>query len=116
MPGFAPRTSILAALGRGQSARDAHAAGKVVLAGVEYDCELHLGPLKPEEDAGGGGVFLVQRGRAVIWKTALGAAPARDSVIRVNGADYQVEDVGGHDAHEPAWVIPFNRIPPPPSR
>lgn len=112
MPAFPPRSAIVASLGRGQDARDAHAAGKVVLAGVEYACEVHLGPLKPEEEAGGGGVFMVQRGRAVIRKTALQHPPARDSVIRVNDVEYQVEDVGGHDGHEPSWVIPFNRIPP----
>lgn len=112
MPAFAPRTAVVASLNRGQAARSAQAAGEVVIGGVPYACELHLGPVKPEEDAGGGGVFLVQRGRAVILKTVLLNAPKRDSVIRVNGADYTVEDVGGHDAHEPAWVVPFNRIPP----
>lgn len=97
---------------RGQDARDAHAAGEVIIAGRSYACELHIGPLRPETEADSGSVMLVQRGRAVISKAILQQPPARGTIIQIKQVDYNIEDVGGHDAHEPSWVIPFNRIPP----
>ena len=112
MPAFPPAASVRSSLKRGQDARDAHAAGEVIIAGRSYACELHVGPLRPETEADSGSVMLVQRGRAVISKTLLAQPPARDTIIKIKQVDYNIEDVGGHDAHEPSWVIPFNRIPP----
>lgn len=112
MPAFPPRSSIKQSLQRGQAARDAHAAGSVVIAGTSYECELHLGALRPETEAESGAVMLVQRGRAVISKSRMPSPPARDTVLRIGEVEFTVEDVGGHDAHEPSWVIPFTRIPP----
>lgn len=114
MPAFAPRSAVVASLKRGQDARDAHYIGTVIIAGVPYTCEVHLAAVAPETEAESGAVLLVQRGRAVILKTLMLAPPRRDSVIRVGEVDYIVTDVGGHDAHEPAWVIPFHRLPPKP--
>lgn len=114
MPAFAPAATVCAERVRGQSARDAHHAGLVTLAGRAYACEIHLGAVKPEMDASTGNVDLAQRGFCVIRKSLLTAAPARAAILTHLAIDYVVAEVDGRDAHDPAWKIHFYRLPPQP--
>lgn len=113
MPAFASLTTLRAARQRSVEVNAAHYAGRITLAGRTYPCSLDLGAVEPSFDAHSGSAFLAQRGTAHVEKTRLATAPARDTVLVVNGVEFKVESVTAA-LHEPVWVIKFYRLPPAP--
>lgn len=111
MPSHAPRSCLLRAEKRIQSARTVMYPGVLLLAGISYNCEMFLGPVSPEMDARTGQYVMAQRGSAKIEKLLLPTAPPRGSVIKANGEQYEVDSVAA-SPNAASWWIKFYRIDP----
>jgi hypothetical protein len=110
MPASAPRSSILAHATRLQIAKESQTGGRVILAGVEYPAEYHIGAAEPEQDERGR-VSIVERGWVKIRKALLAAVPKRGAVLQLGGVDYYTDSTTAAP-NAAAWKITFHRLAP----
>jgi len=88
--------------------------GTIVIGGTSYACSVELGKIRYEMEADTGLWKRFQPLTATVKKTLLVTAPEKKSVIAFKGANYQVDEVGGQNVADIAWVLKAERKLPSP--
>lgn len=115
MPAFPSPATLTAHRRLHHAARVGMRPGSVIIAGMTYDAEVYVGPVESEMHPDGAGTLLVQRIVARVLKTALAAAPARQTALMIQGLRFEVGKIEGQTAAEPAWLIHASRLPKTPT-
>jgi len=82
-----------------------------VIAGTSYACAGTILSVQPEQRSDGTGTVMAQRAIAIIRKTLLTTAPARETVVRLNSTDFTLDSIGGQNSFDVAWKLNLVRIP-----
>ena len=108
------QTGALGVTGR-EGGKEQLQPGVIVIASVDYACSAYLSPVQYKMDETTSLWKRWQTLTATVLKSLLATAPAKKSVITFNGADYQIDDVGGQNSTELVWVLKAERKLPSPS-
>lgn len=82
-----------------------------VIAGTSYACSGSILQVQPEMRSDGTGSVMAQRAIAIIRKTLLTTAPARESVVKLNNIPFTLDSIGGQNSFDVAWKLNLVRIP-----
>jgi hypothetical protein len=88
---------------RHQSALQSDRPSGLKIGGVLYECAVELGPQEfiPVD----GGSARGQRLRAHVLKSKLPTAPGQKSLVTHNDVEFKVQEIGGQNATDVAWII-----------
>lgn len=111
MSSFAPGAAIVARRQLTQQALEAHYAGCIVIAEIEYPVSVHVGSIEYEQLDDGGGAKLIQRFTCSLRKELLETAPVRQQVLMFQELAFLIGKVEGQSPAEPVWVIHAHRLP-----
>ena len=104
-------TAVMKGRQRTQTSREVVRPGNAVIAGKSYAAAVDIQAAKPEQRSDGEGTIIVQRAVVRIRKTLLAAAPARGTVVGLGDLDFNIDDTGGQNVGDVAWVLHLTRLP-----
>jgi hypothetical protein len=103
VPSLPPALAFHTARQLHQAALVAQRPSGLKIGGVLYECAVERGPVEfiPLD----GGSARGQRLRAHVLKSKLPTAPNQKSLVTHNDVEFKVQDIGGQNATDVAWII-----------
>lgn len=103
MPSLPPASAYRTALQLHQLGLESQRPSGLKIGGFFYSCAVELGPVEfiPID----GGSARGQRLRAHVLKSKLPTAPGQKSLVTHNDVEFRVQEIGGQNATDVAWII-----------
>lgn len=101
--------AVTAAKKRHQAHAELHRGATITIGATSYAAAVIVKPVQhlPKED--GSGWERIQDLLITVLKTRLATSPPKKTIIVFSATDYLVDEVGGQNTNEVAWIIKARR-------